>query len=144
MLLTPAVRRRLCRARDLLGADDGAAVAPRIEEIARAVAVSPAHFTRQFERAFGVTPHQFRLGLRIERARALLAAGEHSVTEVCMAVGFSSLGSFSELFRRRVGTRPSLYRRRLWALGGQGAVIPGCFGLMAGLPAQAWRSFREA
>jgi AraC-like DNA-binding protein len=145
MLLTAAVRRRLCRARDLLAFDHGDGVAPRIEEVARGLAISPAHFTRQFEAAFGVTPHQFRVGMRLERARALLAAG-HPVTEVCMAVGFSSLGSFSELFQRRVGVRPSLYRQRLWALGRAAPliVVPGCFGLMAALPPEAWRSFREA
>jgi AraC-like DNA-binding protein len=144
MLLTPAVRRRVCRARDVLAADSDHGGALRIDEVARAVAISPAHFTRQFEAAFGATPHQFRIGLRIERAKALLAGGEHSVTEVCMAVGFSSLGSFSELFRRRVGTRPSLYRRRLWALPHPAPLVPGCLGLMAGLPPGAWRSFREA
>jgi AraC-like DNA-binding protein len=138
MLLGPHVFRRLCRARELLVAarDD----APSIEAVARVVAISSSHFTRQFAALFGATPHQLRLRARLERAKGLLAAGR-SVTEVCLEVGFSSLGSFSELFRRRVGTPPSAYRRRAPA---PGAPIPGCLGLMSGLPPDAFRSFREA
>ena len=64
-------------------------------KVAREAAISPFHFIRQFEAVFGVTPHQYRIGRRIERAKHLLAAGQHSVTDVCMEVGFSSLGSFS-------------------------------------------------
>jgi AraC-like DNA-binding protein len=111
MLLQREAFRRLCQARDLLAGDEEPA--PSVEEVARRVAISPFHFMRQFEAVFGETPHQFRIGRRLERAKQLLARGQHSVTEVCMEVGFSSLGSFSELFTRRVGESPSRYRRRL-------------------------------
>jgi AraC-like DNA-binding protein len=143
MLLRPPVFARLCRARELLCATDEEA--PSIEGVARAVAISPYHFIRQFEAVFGLTPHQFRTHWRLDRAKRLLAA-DRSVTEVCMEVGFSSLGSFSELFRRRVGTPPSAYRRQVRAIAQvpDGAHIPGCLGLMTMLPADAFRSFREA
>lgn len=107
MLLRHEGFRRLCRARDLLRElpDE-----PRpIDDIALAVGISPSHFTKQFEAVFGVTPHQFRIQARLDLAKELLARGEHSVTGVCMEVGFSSLGSFSTLFARRVsavGTIP--------------------------------------
>ena len=139
--------RKLCRARALLAEVDGA---PRpIEDVARAVAISPSHFNRRFAAAFGVTPHQFRIHRRLERAKLLLAAGRHSVTEVCMEVGFSSLGSFSAQFARRVGATPSAYRRRLRALVQVPEAVwrplrPGCLSLMAALPPAAFGSFEEA
>lgn len=124
-------------------------IARSIEDIARAVAISPSHLTRQFEAVFGVTPHQFRIQTRLERARDLLAAGEHSVTDVCMEVGFSSLGSFSGLFTRRVGMAPSLYQRQVRTVIAVTArapldIVPGCLGTLGRLPAFAFRSFREA
>lgn len=120
-----------------------------IEDVARLVEISPSHLTRQFDAVFGVTPHQFRIQSRLERARELLAAGEHSVTDVCMEVGFSSLGSFSGLFARRVGVAPSLYQRRVRSLIAVPArphldVVPGCLGAIGRLPPSAFRSFREA
>ena len=140
MLVSPAVLRRLVLARDLLREQDG----PRsIDDIARAVAISPSHFTKQFDALFGVTPHQFRIRARLDRARRLLAAGQ-SVTDVCLEVGFSSLGSFSDLFARRVGEPPSVYRRRAHvtvlvpAMPSQ-VVVPGCLGMIASLPASAFR-----
>ena len=114
MLLRHEGFRRLCRARDLLR--ESREPSPTIEQLAREVRISPFHFIRQFEAVFGVTPHQFRIGSRIDLAKELLAAGEHSVTDVCMEVGFSSLGSFSSLFARRVGETPSAYQRRVRTL----------------------------
>jgi len=90
--------RRLCRARDLLLEMRESPLT--IHELARDVQISPFHLIRQFEAVFGLTPHQFRQASRLELAKHLLATGERSVTEVCMEVGFSSLGSFSVLFRR--------------------------------------------
>jgi AraC-like DNA-binding protein len=147
MLIRPDNLRRLCRARDLLGEVDEPS--PSIEEVARVVAISPFHFIRQFQAVFGVTPHQFRIGARLDRAKHLLASGRLSVTEVCLEVGFSSLGSFSDSFRRRVGAAPSEYRRRLRPLvqvpaGPPLELIPGCLTLMGRLPPDAFRSFREA
>ena len=114
MLLRHEVFRRLCRARDLLEEVPEDPVS--IEDVAREVGISPFHFIRQFEAVFGLTPHQFRIQSRLDRARRLLAMGHHSVTDVCMEVGFSSLGSFSDLFTRRVGATPSAYQRRLRAM----------------------------
>ena len=144
MLLRHEGFRRLCRARDLLR--ETSDPSPTIEQLAREVRISPFHFIRQFEAVFGVTPHQFRIASRIELAKALLARGEHSVTEVCMEVGFSSLGSFSTLFAQRVGETPSAYRRRVRPLvqvtRGVSHLAPGCLSLMGGLPSSAFRSVR--
>lgn len=151
MVLRHSGFRRLCLARDLLQEQREP---PRtIEEVAREVQISPFHFIRQFEAVFGVTPHQFRIQRRLDLARQLLAAGNHSVTDVCMEVGFSSLGSFSTLFSRRVGEPPSAYRRRVRSLVQVPGIVrvdltPGCLTLMGRLPASAFsgpvRSFREA
>ena len=147
MLLKPAVFRGLCRARDLL---HGVPERPlSVEEVACEAGISPFHFIRQFEAVFGETPHQFRIRSRLELARRLLAAGNHSVTDVCVEVGFSSLGSFSDLFTRRIGETPSGYRRRarsMVAVPGRlpQALFPGCLSLMGSLPSSAFRSFREA
>jgi AraC-like DNA-binding protein len=151
MLLRHEGFRRLCLARDLLR--EPRELSPSIADVAREVEISPFHFIRQFEALFGVTPHQFRIQTRLEAAKHLLALGHHSVTDVCMEVGFSSLGSFSALFTRRVGEAPSAYRRRVRAMlqapGTRPAdLTPGCLSLMGGLPASAFansvRSFREA
>lgn len=147
MLIGPAVFRRLCRARELLREVHDEAVT--IAAIAREVDISRYHFIRQFEAVFGRTPHQYRIHARLDRARHLLAAGGRSVTEVCMEVGFSSLGSFSALFTRTSGMAPSAFQRRMRTLvqvpGRVPMVmIPGCFSLMASLPPRALRNFREA
>ena len=97
MLLRHEGFRRLCHARDLLR--DAREPTPTIEQLAREVRISPFHFIRQFEAVFGVTPHQFRIASRIELAKALLAGGDYSVTDVCMEVGFSSLGQFQHAVR---------------------------------------------
>jgi AraC-like DNA-binding protein len=137
MLLRHEGFRRLCRARDLLR--ESREPSPTIEQLAREVRISPFHFIRQFEAVFGVTPHQFRIASRIELAKELLARGQHSVTDVCMEVGFSSLGSFSTLFARRVGETPSAYQRRIRPLvcvpgRGPSHLTPGCLSLMGLLP----------
>ena len=145
MLLRHEGFRRLCLARDLLR--ESREPSPTIEQLAREVRISLFHFIRQFEAVFGVTPHQFRIASRIELAKQLLAAGEHSVTDVCMEVGFSSLGSFSALFAQRVGETPSAYRRRIRTIvsvpdRGFSRLTPGCLSLMSALPASAFRSVR--
>jgi transcriptional regulator GlxA family with amidase domain len=124
----------LCRARDMLREVHEPPLS--IRDIARGAAMSPFHFIRRFESVFGVTPHQFRIQSRLERAKYLLALSDYSVTDVCMEVGFSSLGSFSSLFARRFGTPASVYRRHvrsLIAVPGQlpRELAPGCLSLMA-------------
>jgi AraC-like DNA-binding protein len=151
LLLRPDGFRRLCRARDLLR--EVREPSPSIADLAREVQISPFHFIRQFEAVFGTTPHQFRIQTRLNLARHLLAIGQHSVTEVCLEVGFTSLGSFSTLFTRRLGEAPSVYQRRIRSSAQVPGVLPaeltpGCFSLMGHLPANAFaravRSFREA
>ncbi len=151
MLLRPDGLRRLCRARDLLREIDEPS--PSIADLARAVQISRFHFIRQFEAVFGVTPHQFRIQARLDAAKRLLASGHFSVTDVCMEVGFSSLGSFSALFTQRTGEPPSAYQRRVRALiqvpaAAAAGLTPGCLSLMGHLPASAFarspRNFREA
>jgi len=151
MLLRHAGFRRLCLARDRLVEQTD--LTPTIADLAREACVSPSHFIRQFEAVFGRTPHQFRIDARLDLAKRLLARGSYSVTDVCMEVGFSSLGSFSTLFTRRFGEPPSAYRRRVWALTPASGTLrndltPGCLTLMSRLPAGAFarpgRNSREA
>lgn len=147
MLLRHESFRRLCQARDQLVEVHDSTLT--IEQVAREAGISPFHFIRQFESLFGETPHQFRIRARLDRARMLLAAGQLSVTDVCMEVGFSSLGSFSHLFATRLGESPRAFQRRVRrSVAHPGvvppALIPGCFSLMALLPVSAFRSFREA
>ena len=101
---------RLARARDLLAESGGRPV--RLEDAARCAHLSKFHFLRLFEQAFGETPHAFAQRQRIDRARTLLVREDLPVTEVCFEVGYSSLGSFSALFRRMTGESPVEFRRR--------------------------------
>jgi len=133
-MLTSSGFAHLCRARDMLREVHDLPLS--IAEVAREAAMSPFHFIRRFESVFGTTPHQFRIQSRLDRARHLLALSDYSVTDVCMEVGFSSLGSFSALFARRFGTPPSAYRRKvhsLIAVPGElpRELAPGCLSLMA-------------
>jgi AraC-like DNA-binding protein len=133
--------RRLCDARDVLATSIHE---PRsIKEAARTAGMSHFHFIRQFEALFGSTPHQFRIQLRLDLAKRLLATRERSVTETCLDVGMSSLGSFCTLFHDRVGVTPSTFQRRartMVRVPGElpVALFPGCFSLMSMLPAEAF------
>ncbi|HTT24957.1 MAG TPA: AraC family transcriptional regulator [Candidatus Sulfotelmatobacter sp.] len=147
MLLSSDTFRNLCRARELLGASPEQCLS--VKHIAHQVAISPYHFIRQFEAVFGITPHQFRIQSRLDQAKLLLAKGDLSVTEVCMQIGFSSLGTFSDLCARRFGSPPSLYKRRARAMvqvpgNYPQELFPGCLSLMGCLPAAAFRNFQEA
>jgi AraC-like DNA-binding protein len=101
--------RHLLRARDLADAhyDDPLDLAA----LAQAANVSERHFSRSFRRAYGETPYQYLLSRRLERARHLLRSTDMQVAEICLAVGFTSVGSFTTTFRRRVGITPMDYRR---------------------------------
>jgi AraC-like DNA-binding protein len=143
MLIGGVTFRRLCWARDML---DEVEQATSVARLAARAGMSQFQFIRQFEALFGTTPHQLRIQARIERAKLLLLRDEGSVTHVCMDMGFSSLGSFSSSFSRRVGMSPSGYRRhvrRVVQVPGQ-LIAPGCFNLIAFLPREAFRNFGEA
>lgn len=132
---------RLSRARERLCEPGGERVS--IREIAREAAMSPYQFIRTFRAVFGATPHQARINARLDRARRMLILESAPVTEICVAVGFSSLGTFSTLFAKRVGVSPTEFRRSARALpAAPGALppklYPGCFSLMQGLT-QGWR-----
>src|SRR5579863_8945453 len=98
----------LRRARDLMDREYSRAL--DVREVARAALMSTAHFSRQFRAAYGETPYSYLMTRRIERAKALLRDGDLSVTEVCLEVGCTSLGSFSASFTKMVGETPSAYR----------------------------------
>ncbi|WP_067914138.1 helix-turn-helix transcriptional regulator [Actinomadura rubrobrunea] len=93
-----------------------------VEALARGVNMSAGHLSRQFRRAYGESPYSYLMTRRIERAMALLRRGDLSVTEVCFAVGCSSLGTFSTRFTELVGVPPSVYRRQARTTAG----IPSC------------------
>jgi AraC-like DNA-binding protein len=100
--------RHLLRARDLI--DARYAEPLDVAALARAAHASPAHFAREFKRAFGETPHRYLLTRRLERAAALLRGTDHPVARICAEVGLSSVGSFTTSFRRSYGTTPAAYR----------------------------------
>jgi AraC-like DNA-binding protein len=102
-----------------------------LDGLARIAGVSKYHFARSFEAAYGETPIRYLTRRRIERAQDLLRSVNLTVTEVCMAVGFASLGSFSARFSQLVGESPTAYRDR-WAARG-GPRVPGCFLFMRGV-----------
>jgi AraC-like DNA-binding protein len=111
----------LRRARDLI--DREYARPLDVAALARAALMSTAHFSRQFRATYGETPYAYLMTRRIERAKGLLRHGDLSVTEVCMAIGCTSLGSFSSRFTELVGETPTAYRAR-----DHGALreVPGC------------------
>jgi transcriptional regulator GlxA family with amidase domain len=100
--------RRLRRARSRMDRDHAEPL--DVPALARSAFMSTAHFSRRFRDAYGETPYAYLMTRRIERAQALLRRGDRSVTEVCMAVGCTSLGSFSSRFTELVGMTPSEYR----------------------------------
>ncbi|HYI32751.1 MAG TPA: helix-turn-helix transcriptional regulator [Glaciibacter sp.] len=112
---------RLRRARDLMDRDYAKPL--DVPALARVALMSPGHFSRSFRAAFGETPYSHLMTRRIERAKALLRRGDMTVTEVCFAVGSTSLGSFSSRFTELVGESPSAYRARSHD---EAAAIPAC------------------
>jgi len=133
--VVPAVF-HLRRARDLI---DGRFAEPLdLDAMARAAGFSRYHFARAFAAAYGETPGRYLTRRRIERAQDLLRSANLTVTEICMLVGFASLGSFSSRFTELVGMSPVAYRNQ-WAARG-GPHIPGCFLFMRGITPQSRRS----
>jgi AraC-like DNA-binding protein len=119
---------RLCRARTFI--DECYDLPLNLSEISKHACLSRYHFLRLFRDTFETTPHQYLIQRRIEKAKELLRSRQLSVTDVCFEVGFQSLGSFSALFRRCVGTAPVTYRKReMDSL----RKVPGCFIQMYGL-----------
>src|ERR687897_538325 len=100
--------RHLLRAKDL--ADGRYFERLDVDELARAAGLSRAHFSREFRRAFGVSPHAYLLTRRLERAAALLRMTDRSVADICFTVGLQSVGSFTSSFTRTYGMSPTAYR----------------------------------
>ena len=113
--------RRLRRARDRM--DREYAEPLDVESLARTALMSSGHFSRRFRDVYSETPYSYLMTRRIERATALLRRGDMSVTDVCFAVGCTSLGSFSTRFTQIVGESPSAYRERDHS---EFEVVPGC------------------
>ena len=124
----------MLRARDVMDRDYAKAL--DIPTLARIAYVSEAHFIRTFRATFGETPHRYLQRRRVERAMFMLRETDRSVSEICLEVGFTSLGTFGRTFQRIVGEPPTSYRGRAADL----RAVPACF-------AKAWMrpsSFGEA
>jgi AraC-like DNA-binding protein len=121
--------RHLLRARDLIDARYREGL--DVPSLARAAHASPAHFIREFQRAFGVTPHQYLITRRMERAAALLRSTDHSVLTICLEVGLTSVGSFTATFKRTYGVTPTEYRAQHPPTDGY---IPTCYWMAAARP----------
>jgi AraC-like DNA-binding protein len=130
--------RHLLRARDLV--DASYAQPLDVDDLARAAGLSRAHFSREFRRAFGESPHAYLLTRRLERAAALLRSTDRPVVEICFAVGLQSVGSFTTSFTRAYGKTPTAYRAS-FPPASQHARIPSCVLRAYGRPQH--RTFRE-
>src|ERR1700729_3492768 len=137
MVYAPTAR-HLLRARDL--ADARYADPLGVDDMAAAAGLSRAHFSREFRRAFGVSPHVYLLTRRLERAAALLRNTDRSVTDICFAVGLQSLGSFTSSFTRTYGVPPTAYRNA-YPPAAHLAVVPSCILRAYGRPQR--RTFGE-
>jgi AraC-like DNA-binding protein len=130
--------RHLLRAKDL--ADARYAEPLDVDDLARAAGLSRAHFSREFRRAFGDSPHAYVLTRRLERAAALLRTTDRSVADICLSVGLQSVGSFTTSFARMHGKSPTAYRASFPPATAH-AVVPWCVVRAYGRPQH--RTFRE-
>jgi AraC-like DNA-binding protein len=130
--------RHLLRAKDLADARYFEPLA--VDDLARAAGLSKAHFSREFRRAFGESPHAYLLTRRLERAAALLRVTDRSITDICLSVGLQSLGSFTTSFTRTYGRSPSAYRAA-FPPAAHHALVPTCVLRVYGRPQR--RTFRE-
>jgi AraC-like DNA-binding protein len=121
------LNRRLLRARDAM--DRAYAEPLDVRSVAAVAHISEAHFSRSFRAVFGETPHRYLQRRRVERSMFLLRETDRSVTDICLDVGFNSLGTFSRTFREIVGESPSDYRQ-----GNGPMVAPNCFQMLAMRP----------
>jgi AraC-like DNA-binding protein len=135
MVVAPP-ERHLLRAKDLIDARYREPL--DVATLARAARLSPAHFSREFRRTFGESPHQYLLTRRLERAAALLRNTDRSIHEICLAVGLRSVGSFTTSFGRAFGLSPAAYRD---AHPAAKAFVPVCLQFRWGRPQS--RTFRE-
>lgn len=130
--------RQLLRAKDLV---DARYCEPlTVADLAERAGLSSAHFSREFRRAFGESPHAYLLTRRLERAASLLRLTDHTVADICMSVGLSSVGSFTTTFTRVYGRSPSAYRAAAPPAVAH-AIIPSCVARAYGRPRN--RTFRE-
>ena len=130
--------RHLQRAKDL--ADSRYAEPLTVADLAAAASLSRAHFSREFRRAFGESPHVYLLTRRLERAAALLRHTDYAVADICCAVGLTSVGSFTTSFTRVYGLSPTAYRAA-YPPAADLAMVPGCVLRVYGRPRN--RTFRE-
>jgi AraC-like DNA-binding protein len=130
--------RHLLRARDL--ADARYFEPLGVDDLASAAGLSRAHFSREFRRAFGESPHAYLLTRRLERAAALLRTTDRSVADICFSVGLQSLGSFTTSFTRTYGVSPTAYRAA-YPPAAERALVPACVVRTYGRPQR--RTFRE-
>jgi AraC-like DNA-binding protein len=130
--------RHLQRAKDL--ADARYAEPLGVDDLARAAGLSRAHFSREFRRAFGESPHAYLLTRRLERAAALLRTTDRSVADICVSVGLQSVGSFTTSFTRTFGMSPTTYRAAFPPAAAH-AVVPACVVRAYGRPQRS--TFRE-
>jgi len=121
------LNRRLLRARDAM--DRAYAEPLDVRGVAAVAHISEAHFIRSFRAVFGETPHRYLQRRRVERSMFLLRETDRSVTDICLDVGFTSLGTFSRMFREIVGEAPSIYR-----VGNGPIVAPNCVQMAATRP----------
>jgi AraC-like DNA-binding protein len=133
----PEVNRAMLRVRDAIDRDY--ALELDVGAMAGIAAVSPAHLIRTFRLVFGETPHRYLQRRRVERAMFLLRSTDSSVTDVCFAVGFGSLGTFSRTFREIVGESPSEFRTS-----GEPVAVPTCFAMSWTRPGSNFGEARRA
>ncbi len=137
MVFAPPAR-HLLRAKDL--ADARFFEPLDVDDMARAAGLSRAHFSREFRRAFGESPHAYVLTRRLERAAALLRLTDRSVADVCLSVGLQSIGSFTTSFTRTYGMSPTAYRAEFPPAAAH-AIVPSCVVRAYGRPQRS--TFRE-
>ena len=137
MATVPLVR-RLLRAKDLVDAYFADQI--DVEDMADAACLSRAHFSREFRRAFGESPHTYLLTRRLERAAAMLRTTDRSVADICVSVGLQSVGSFTTSFTRTYGKSPTAYRMA-FPPAAHRALVPSCVLRAYGRPQRS--TFRE-